>query len=238
MSTDTDRDPALAAVWREHSTEAPPPEVDAAILAAAHRAAASAPRGRGPRAWRWAVPLAAAAVIAVIVVGVKPPSQTMVDESVQSATDMPAAPAPKPQVAAPLRKESAAAPAEERAKNAEAPSVAGLAPAPEIAPATPDATAPRPTTKLEAERAHTFAAPLPDGAAALMAAPARPASPAARADQGTTLSADDWIARLRALRARGAQDEALRELARFRAVYPDADARLPTDLREWAKNVR
>jgi len=152
MSTDTDRDPALAAVWREHSTEAPPPEVDAAILAAAHRAAASAPRGRGPRAWRWAVPLAAAAVIAVIVVGVKPPSQTMVDESVQSATDMPAAPAPKPQVAAPLRKESAAAPAEERAKNAEAPSVAGLAPAPEIAPATPDATAPRPTTKLEAER--------------------------------------------------------------------------------------
>jgi len=40
------------------------------------------------------------------------------------------------------------------------------------------------------------------------------------------------------LRARGAQDEALRELARFRAVYPDADARLPTDLREWAKNVR
>jgi hypothetical protein len=46
---------------------------------------------------------------------------------------------------------------------------------------------------------------------------------------------DDWIARIRALRERGAQDEAVHELARFRAVYPDAEARLPADLREWAK---
>ncbi len=70
MSTDPDRDPALAALWREHSTETPPPHVDAAILAAAHRATASAPHGRerwlGPRAWRWWMPLAAAAVIAVM----------------------------------------------------------------------------------------------------------------------------------------------------------------------------
>ena len=94
MSADPDRDPALAAVWREHSTETPPPQVDAAILAAAHRAVASAPHGRerwlGPRAWRWWMPLAAAAVIAMVVVGVKPPSQTLVDDAVQSATDMPA----------------------------------------------------------------------------------------------------------------------------------------------------
>jgi len=52
------------------------------------------------------------------------------------------------------------------------------------------------------------------------------------------LSAEDFIARIHALRERGAQDEALRELARFRAAYPDADTRLPADLREWAKTVR
>ena len=40
MSTDPDRDPALAALWREHSTETPSPRVDAAILAAARLRAA------------------------------------------------------------------------------------------------------------------------------------------------------------------------------------------------------
>jgi Meckel syndrome type 1 protein len=281
MSTDPDRDPALAALWREHSTEAPPPQIDAAILAAAHRAVASAPHRRerwlGPRAWRWWMPLAAAAVIAVVVVGVKPPSQTLVDDAVQSATDMPsapaekpsAAPAPEPKVAAAPAREpkvaaapgerSAAAPKEERAKSVE-PRVAQSGgserqqPAP-AAPPAPDTSTSRERAELDAEHVQTFTAPPPARAAGLVAAPAQPASPAgaaaagpsaapaaptapaARADQATALSAEDWIARIRALRARSAQDEALHELARFRAAYPDADARLPSDLREWAKRM-
>ena len=150
MSTDPDRDPALAAVWREHSTEAPPPHVDAAILAAAHREAASGAstivRSRAARAWRWWVPLATAAVIAGIVVGVRPPEQTFVDDAARTASDVPAAraekqvakPATEPKVAAaptpenivtvpmPERKaaglrgeRAAAAPKEERAKSIE-----------------------------------------------------------------------------------------------------------------------
>ena len=206
MSTDPDRDPALAALWREHSTETPSPRVDAAILAAAHSAAASGSntgsRSPAARAWRWWVPLAAAALVAVVVVGVKPPSETMVDDAAPSATDMP-----------------------------------HVVPAPEIAPATPGSIAPRQMPKLEAERAQRFAAPPPAGAAEMMAAPARPALPDARADAGTALSADDWIARIRALRERGAQDDALRELARFRDAFADADARLPADLHAWAKRL-
>ncbi len=67
-------DPALDAAWRAQSTEMPPPPLDAAILAAAHRAVKSAPEKIGPgreatRPWRWWTPLAAAAVIGVIAIG-------------------------------------------------------------------------------------------------------------------------------------------------------------------------
>ena len=251
MSTDPDRDPALDALWREHSTETPPPHVDATIVAAAHRAAASSPRGRerwvGPRAWRWWMPLAAAAVIAVVVVGVKPPSQMMVDDATQSASDMSAASekqstapgpepkvdavrapepkiaaarAPEPKIAAAPSEQSGAAAKEERAKSVETP---------------PRAENDGSARQSAAERAERFASPPPAAAARMMAAPARPALPDARADGGAALSADDWIARIRALRERGAQDDALRELARFRDAFADADARLPDDLRAWAK---
>ena len=100
-----------------------------------------------------------------------------------------------------------------------------------------EAIAARPTPKLEPERAQTFAAPAPTDAARMLMAPGKPALPAARVDAGSALSADDWIARIRASRERGAQDEALRELAGFRAAYADADARLPADLREWAERL-
>ena len=42
---------------------------------------------------------------------------------------------------------------------------------------------------------------------------------------------DQWIARIRRLRDESKRQEALEELARFRATFPDADARLPEDLR-------
>ena len=219
MSTDPDRDAELAAVWREHSTETPPAHVDAAILAAAHREVASPPRERerwlGSRTWRWWVPLAAAAALAVIVVGVKPPGQTLVDDAAQTASDIPATRAEK-QIATP-------APAEKQ-RDLVAPAV----PAPS---AKADAIEPR--QKLEERRAPAFATP-PPSAVTKEAVTAQPG----RDDAAAALSVEARINTIRALRGDGRVDEALRELARFRAAYPDADAHLPRDLREWANSMR
>jgi hypothetical protein len=43
----------------------------------------------------------------------------------------------------------------------------------------------------------------------------------------------EWIALIRNLRAEGKADEALAELAAFRAAHPDHERLLPADLREW-----
>jgi len=62
-----ERDPALDAAWRQHSIEVPSAAMDAAILAAAHRAVGSAPEAATKAAaeatspQRWWMPLAAAA---------------------------------------------------------------------------------------------------------------------------------------------------------------------------------
>jgi hypothetical protein len=93
-----DRDPALDAAWKAHSTELPPPRVDAAILAAAHREARTRPQAVGDddgaaharspsRAW-WG--LAAAATIGALAFGVlqlAPPMET--DQSTTVTTDIP-----------------------------------------------------------------------------------------------------------------------------------------------------
>ena len=69
-------DLALERAWRAHSREAPPPELDRAILAAAHRAAGSGPQdalkavAEATRPQRWWMPLAAAATIGVIAIGI------------------------------------------------------------------------------------------------------------------------------------------------------------------------
>jgi hypothetical protein len=44
---------------------------------------------------------------------------------------------------------------------------------------------------------------------------------------------DAWIARIRKLRDEGQTAEALRELKEFRDNVPDAEKRLPPDLRDW-----
>ncbi len=96
MNSDRDpADPALDALLREHSAETPPGHVDAAVVAAAHRAVDSGPRDQQhalPRqAWRWWMPLAAAAAIAVVVIGVAPLAPTSLDEASPVVSDSPAA---------------------------------------------------------------------------------------------------------------------------------------------------
>ncbi|HVF64464.1 MAG TPA: hypothetical protein VNE58_10755 [Casimicrobiaceae bacterium] len=101
MNSDrSDRDASLDAAWSRHSTELPPPHVDAAILAAAHREARTRPRpvadddakdkSRGPsRTW---IPLAAAATIGALafaIVQLAPAPQQ--DAATITATDVPRA---------------------------------------------------------------------------------------------------------------------------------------------------
>lgn len=85
---DEHRDPDVEAAWRAASREQPPPALDAAITAAARRAVGAGPkRLDAPRAW-W--PIAAAAVVAIVAIGIvemTPPEEV-------APTLMPAAPQP------------------------------------------------------------------------------------------------------------------------------------------------
>jgi len=95
--TPIDRDPALDAAWRTHSAELPPREIDVAILAAAHREAASRPRAAGdddslaearePSRWWWG--LAAAATIGAIAFGLVQLAPFETAQGPMRASDMP-----------------------------------------------------------------------------------------------------------------------------------------------------
>ncbi|CAG1005501.1 hypothetical protein BURK1_03212 [Burkholderiales bacterium] len=69
------RDRAVDRVWREHAGESPSAALDDAIRAAARRAIGAGPQGKAAVAearepWRWWMPLAAAATIGAIAIGV------------------------------------------------------------------------------------------------------------------------------------------------------------------------
>ncbi len=86
------RDLALDAAWRGASGEAPPPALDAMILAAAHRAVGSKPQGSAARApWRWWTPLAAAAAIGAVAIGVLQLTPEERDASTATVSDAPRA---------------------------------------------------------------------------------------------------------------------------------------------------
>jgi len=68
-------DEVVARAWREHMRETPPAAIDDAIRAAARRAVGAQPREKALVAearepWRWWMPLAAAATIGAIAIGV------------------------------------------------------------------------------------------------------------------------------------------------------------------------
>ncbi len=93
-----ERDPALERAWRAQSRETPPVELDRAILAAAHRAVGSGPReaSQSPEAkqpQRWWMPLAAAATIGAVAVGLL--QLTPQDAGIVAPTERIAAVAPR-----------------------------------------------------------------------------------------------------------------------------------------------
>ncbi len=276
MTTDRDLgDPALDALLRAHSDEMPPAHVDAAILAAAHRAVDRASHKTdstaGPRSWRWWIPLAAAATIGAVAIGVLQvaPTEPEIAPPVVSEPD-------KPRYAtAPAEPRRATAPAERETPPtvaAPSPPIAGPSPPPQAA----SAQAKRPDGSLTADRMRstrrdeltlppetfpTQKQPALDSAAAANAPAASRGEPAAApgpkpmasyresasaagrsartasADDVAPRSADEWIERMRAFRNAGKPTQAKQALAEFRAAYPDADSRLPPDLRAWASSI-
>lgn len=103
--------------------------------------------------------------------------------------------------------------------------LAAAAPPP-AAPAAAPAPAPaQPARSMEADRGRAQVSGMLQKNAA-STAPAESASEKAR-------DPDAWIARIRKLRDEGQTAEALRELREFRANVPDAEKRLPADLRDW-----
>jgi len=159
MTTDPDdpeRDAAVAKAWREHSAELPPAHLDAAILAAARRAVGSAPadatedatgnaaaRPRGATSpQRWWMPLAAAATIGAVAIGilqVVPQDHVVSDMRAPSVSDTPAPASSAASSVAPSAPRDALAPSERKdAPRALAESVAPHSPANIVPPpATP-----------------------------------------------------------------------------------------------------
>lgn len=208
-----ERDPALDAAWRAQSSELPPPSVDAAILAAAHREVASRPReaddddtlaeAREPSRWWWG--LAAAATIGAIAFGVVQLAPFGTAHDPTRATDMPSAESTAQPAAVP-----APAIAEETARTkpqiASAPPAAkaGPAPAPPPVGARQRAEAPAPASAernalppLQSPRPFPMAAPPAPAAAPADEAPAKRESvaPALRDRAPSAKSADGSLAK-------------------------------------------
>jgi hypothetical protein len=255
------RDPALDAAWRAHSAETPPADLDRAILAAAHRAAGSVPHPAIPaatRPWRWWMPLAAAATIGAIAIGVLQLSPPAHDATTAVVSDVPAMPGRAESPAPPRRPaEAVAAPGEAKRSFEASPDAPSTASPMRADPPMPKSAVRGDEPPMRSERGSQRmapAAPTPrpfpaevEPAARQPAAAAPSTPPPAMAGSAATardtLEARDarephaWIARIRALHKAGDLEAASRELLAFRAAYRDADARLPADLRQWAATV-
>ena len=135
-------DPAFDAAWRAMSSEDPPPAKDAAILAAARRAVDAGPRrvAEATRPARWWGPVAAAATIGAIAIGIlqlAAPDKTGAPATPGIVTDMPVPPEQTPKVDAlsradrqPLARTDAEADVPAAAKDARKPACTRKAKAP------------------------------------------------------------------------------------------------------------
>lgn len=233
-SVDSPFDKGVARAYRDAAREAPPQELDAAILAAARREVQARPRALDeggfppggvrdvpPPRRRWHVPLAVAAVLVLSVSIV-----TLHREEPQLSR--PAVPRSEPPAAPELRDTPRAAPEHPRSQ------APARKPSPEAAREAMRIPEPSPRAEIEerrnaasetaaskAEEADREAQPLFRGQAAEApqragggAAPAAPA--AALADEPP----EEWGERIMALRRDGKADEADALLAQFRKRYP------------------
>ncbi len=227
METDkAEQDPRVAAAWSECSVDLPAATLDANILAAAHRAVGSAPHDAGipgtaaRSTRRWRIPLAAAASICVVTLGIfltRPQQQIILTPSVTGPSALQAPVRDEPTLAA----------------SKDSPPAASLEAAPKPLPAE---------KKLE-HRESSIAdrranAALPAAAPAPSAARARMATGGAAADSMAPFDVDASVLRIRQLHDAGQLTAAAEELLALRAAVADADQRLPTPLRAWAATIK
>ena len=214
-------DPKLSRLYREASNEAPPPALDAAILAAARERAAK-PRSRALSSWwRWMAP---ASAIATLVLGVSL-ALLIERERPETAGEVLIRQTPPPtetrqpaHETVPQRPE-AAAPAAPRAAKKEAPAAFALPPA-----------VPRAEQPYAAERGARTAPPATPAPKAVMesnvadsvsgAAPAAAGRPAPLAQESVRRSPEAWLEEIVRLKQAGREREAAEQLAEFRKAYP------------------
>ena len=252
-------DTALNRAWQQVSDEQPPPALDAAIIAAAHKStqgrneraqviAASPPQ----RSWltRWQ-PLAAAAAVAglaFVLVQSLPrdhdvaPSMRMEEPATApaAAQEKPGSPATRESIeaktasppASAVARESVAAPASTIDQQSAADTVTTMR-ATEVEPR--QLAAPEMAGRISSDTAAEAAAPIPAPAPA--PAQTTTAKATAARDNVSPTDATDRAARVAALYAVGDIDGAADALREFRAVDPGADAYLPESLRDWARTV-
>lgn len=230
-------DPALDAMLRDHAAETPPAHVDAAILAAAHRAVASPPRASSRRHWRLWLPLAAAATVTAVVIGLQGVEPQAPE--ITPATTVPPKAAPGQSGATPDQ------------SNAATPAAKLQSPAAEISPQHPARSSTPPPPRRDEAAGAAAAPPAAAPPALTQASPSareapRAAASAHRVDEARVMSAPalqdarvaETIERIRSLRRDGREAEAVATLERLRETVSDADSRLPPDLRAWASTVR
>jgi hypothetical protein len=221
------RDPPLSAAWSEHSAEVPPAHLDSSILTAAHRAVDSAPPDASKQnvaarsIWPWRISLAAAATFSAVALTLwltKPQDRPL---AVRSANDRAASTTiPAAELQAIERKDTPR-PAEREA----------------YSPASP-AAAP-PPARLAAAREDTrerneMAQQAPAGAEENKLSKK---SSSAELEPAVPVDVDARIVRIRQLHGEGKFTEAAQELFALRAAIPDADRRLPPELRAWAAHL-
>jgi len=213
----SERDEELLRLYRAPPREAPPPPLDAAILAASRRPA------RAPGLPRWAAGLSVAAVLVlalglVLKVQREAPDAGMPVES--RATAPAAAPAPSADASAP---ESRSLPPQKPAK-VESRRVAPKRPAPRTeepavmaAPAAAPVPAPAPpAVAASSASAHDEKATAADAARANAAPPARAMQRSLAVDP-----LQRELERIARLREEGKDDEADTALATFKRAHPD-----------------
>ncbi len=238
------RDRAVGAAWRAASTEEPAPRSDASILAAArtearlHRGATNARRA-APWWVRWQ-PLAAAAGLAglAFLVVQRLPTDTESTKTLEA----PARSAPATS-ARPEADNEAGGPGAAEVSIAEPPPAMQQRSTTSAAEAPP----PRPTDARLRESATVNQPSAQQSAEDLAAAPAlgssaplsrqQTAGIVAEGSMGKVEDPDDWVERIVTLHEAGDLPAAATELRAFRSAYPDADARLPADLRQWASTI-
>ena len=241
-----EQDPQLAAAWSDASDELPPPPLDSTILAAAHRAVESGPRdahrpdAARRDARRWRVPLAAAASICVVALGVlltrpeQPVVSTMSVNAPPSTRVAPAAaPSPPEQVTAPApalaeapvrRSEVLQSAAKKRGDDRRELASESVARESADSPVTDKAEL---FKQSESRVSSNLSGNVAERDAALGAAGAAAPGDAAAA-----------IARIRRLHAEGKIASAAQELRALRLLDPDAERHLPVELRAWAATVK